>query len=78
MARQLRKRKDGKTAWPKIEKAWNKYLKFTKGVSRMTKPQWLKFNYPKYFKTTRTKHVERGLKKGGLSPAEIRRLKGKS
>jgi hypothetical protein len=78
MAKRLMKRKYGKSPWPKIEKQWQKYRKFTKGVSRMTKGQWLKFNYPKYYKTTRTKHVERGLKRGGLTPAEVRKLKGKS
>jgi hypothetical protein len=74
MARKLYKKK-GKTSWPKIEKEWNTYKQKTKGVSRMKKGQWLKFNHPEYYKTTRTKYVERGLKKSGLTPAEIRRLK---
>lgn len=79
----LSKKRSG-TFWPAIEKNWRTYKKKTKGMEQMTKPQWLKFNYPKQFKagkpgakTLRTKDVEHRLKHAGVTPAEIRRLRGK-
>ena len=77
-------KKNAGTSWPAIEKNWRTYLKKTKGMEQMTKPQWLRFNYPKQFKagkpgfkTARTKDVGRKLKHAGVTPAEIRRLRGK-
>jgi len=64
-----------KINWPKIEKEWQTYLKKTRGCSRMTKGQWLVFNYPKLFTTTRTAATERRLRQAGLTEEEIKRVR---
>lgn len=67
-----------------IDKAYKAYLQRLKGMptntknaNRMTKAQFIAKNYPDYGKTNRTRQVESGLKRSGLSYAEIQRLKGK-
>ena len=64
-----------KVNWPKIERQWQRYLKMTKGMSQMTKGQWLRFNYPKLFTTTRTSAIERRLRQAGLTAEELKRLR---
>jgi hypothetical protein len=50
------------------EKAWNAYLKLTKGSSRMTKKQFMRKWYPS--------KTEQGLKGAGVDDKMINRLMG--
>jgi hypothetical protein len=56
------------------EKEYQKYLKTTKGASRMEKNQWYRFNYgvdAPEFRTGGTKKTLRGLREAGIEEGEI-------
>jgi len=60
-------------------KQYKKYKKITKGAAkgaRMSKKQFLKFNYPEYHKTPRAGGIDAQLRRAGLTEKEIRRLGG--
>ena len=81
-----RKRNDmsKKVSGRQITKAYAAYKKRLKGLKSnkknanvLDKAQFIAKNYPDYGKTVRTKSTEKGLKQGGLTYAEIKRLKGR-
>ncbi len=63
-----------------VDKRYKRYKKITKGAAkgaRMSKKQFIKFNYPSYYKTARTGGIDAALRRAGLTEKEIRSLGGR-